>query len=135
MAKSTVPILAFNRGLISPLALARVDLDRTRLSASLMTNWLPKTQGAMIIRPGTKFRGSSLNDTGAYFIEFVARTDDAALLEITEGKMRIWDVDTGTISLLGRPTIGILSLSATYTGWLNASTGGTLGGGRDDLCS
>ncbi len=130
MARENVVLPAFNRGLISPLALGRVDLDRTRLSASIMTNWLPKTQGAMRIRPGTKYRGSSINDTGAYFIEFVARTTDGALLELTKNKMRIWDADTGTIGLLGRPNVGEwggqLSLSARDTGWKNTSTGGVV---------
>ncbi len=123
MAKQNIPLLAFNRGIISPLSLARTDLDRTRLSASLMTNFLPKTQGAMIIRPGTKYRGSSINDTGAYFIEFVARTDDAALLEITKNKMRIWDADTGTISLVSRQSVSA-TLTISDTGWADASSGG-----------
>ena len=133
MARQNVPLIVFNRGIISPLALARVDLDRTRLSAEVMTNWLPKTQGAMIIRPGTKHLGSSINDTGAYFVEFIASTTDAALLEITKDKMRIWDADTGTVQLLGRPNIGDLSLAFTDTGWGNASTGGQIGGGQPDL--
>ena len=77
------PIIAFNRGLISPKALARVDLDKARLSASVMDNWLPKTQGAMIIRPGTKHLGSSLNDTGAHWVPFVASTSSTSLLELT----------------------------------------------------
>ena len=65
MPRQNVPLLSFNRGIISPKALARVDLDRTRLSAEIMRNWLAKTQGAMTLRPGTKHFGSSLNDTGA----------------------------------------------------------------------
>src|SRR3990167_4084083 len=90
MARQNVPLLALNRGLVSPKALARVDLDRTRLSAEVMTNWLPKTQGAMRIRPGTKYIGNSYNDTGAEYLEFIAATDDTALIELTHQKMRIW---------------------------------------------
>jgi hypothetical protein len=133
MAQQNVPLLAFNRGLISPLAVARVDLDRTRLSAEVMTNWIPKTQGAMRIRPGTKYLGSSINDTGAAWIEFVAAVDNAALLELTDDKMRVW-MDTGaTVSLLSRPNVGAKTLSATDTGWTNASTGGTSTSGLVDL--
>jgi hypothetical protein len=120
MARQNVPFLAFNRGIVSPKALARVDLDRTRLSAEVMTNWLPKSQGAMRIRPGTKWLGSSLNDSGAEWVEFVAATDDTALIELTHQKMRIWVDD----ALLERPSIAT-SLSITDTGWDNASTGGT----------
>jgi len=125
LARTNTPFLSFNRGLLSPKALARVDLDRTRLSAEVYTNWLPKTQGAMTIRPGTKFFGSSLNDTGAEFIEFVASTDDVALLELTHGKMRVWlGDDAHALALLGRPLVGA-SVNFTDTGWNDASTGGT----------
>jgi hypothetical protein len=115
----------FNRGLLSPKALGRVDLDRTRLSAEVYTNWLPKTQGAMTIRPGTKFLGSSLNDTGAEFVEFVASTDDVALCELTHQKMRIWlGDDAHALTLLGRTAVAT-TVSLSDTGWNDASTGGT----------
>lgn len=121
MAKQNIGLISFNRGLISPKALARIDLDRTALSAEVMTNWLPKTQGAMAIRPGTKHLGSSLNDTGAEYIEFVAATDDIALLELTHQKMRIWIDD----ELLGRPPVNT-TVSLTDTGWSDASSGGAI---------
>jgi hypothetical protein len=111
-----------NRGLISPKALARVDLDRTRLSAEVMTNWLPKSQGHMTIRPGTKYLGSSFNDSGAEFMEFVATTTDVALLEQTKNKMRVWIDD----ALMGRPAVSA-TLSFSDTGWADISTGGIVG--------
>jgi hypothetical protein len=126
VARQNVPLIAFNRGLIDPKALARVDLDRARLSAEVMDNWLPKTQGAMTIRPGTKFFGSSINDTGAEYLEFVAATDDVALLELTNQKMRPWiGSDAHSVSLLGRPLVDT-TLTLSDTGWTNASTGGNL---------
>ena len=121
MARQNIPLLSFNRGLISPKALARVDLDRTRLSAAVMTNWLPKTQGAMRIRPGTKYLGSSINDTGATWIEFAAATDDTALIELTHRKMRVWISD----ALLGRPKVDT-TVALSDTGWSNNLTGGAL---------
>lgn len=125
MARVNQPFLSFNRGLVSPKALARVDLDRTRLSAEVYTNWLPKTQGAMTLRPGTKHFGSSLRDTGAEWIEFVASTDDVALPELTHQKMRIWlGDDAHSLALLERPPVEA-SVSFTDTGWNDASTGGT----------
>lgn len=125
MAKQNVPLLSFNRGLISPKALARIDLDRTRLSAEVFRNWIAKTQGAMTIRPGTKHFGSSLNDTGAAWIEFVAATDDVAMLEVTDGTMRVWlGDDPHAIALLERPFIDT-TLSLSDTGWADTSTGGT----------
>lgn len=127
MGRGNFPFLSFNRGLISPKALARVDLDRTRLSAEIMTNWLAKTQGAMTLRPGTKWLGSTLNDTGAEFVEFVASTDDVALIELTNEKMRVWTGDDAhSLALLSRipnSTTSTLSLTDTQ-GWINASAGG-----------
>lgn len=126
MGRANIPFLAFNRGLISPKALARVDIDRTRLSAETYVNWLPATQGSMSLRPGTKFKGSSRNDTGAEFLEFVASTDDVALVELTGGTMRLWiGDDAHELELLSRPAVDT-TVSFADTGWVNASTGGSI---------
>ena len=133
MARANPPFLAFNRGLISPKALARVDIERTKLSAEVYNNWLPKTQGALTIRPGTKHIGSSLNDTGAAFIEFVASTDDVALPELTHERMRVWlGEDAHELALLSRPKVDT-TVSFSDTGWSNASSGGNAGGSQSDL--
>jgi len=135
MATAYGPILAFNRGVISKTSLARTDLDRTRLSAEIMTNFLPKTQGPMILRPGTKYLGSSLNDTGAAWIEFVASTSDLALLELTAQRMRVWlpsDTDntwetpvaSGLDVPMSRPNVAT-SLDITDTGWVETGPVGT----------
>lgn len=124
MAKQNAALISFNRGLISPKAIARVDLDRTRLSAEVYNNWVAKTQGAMTLRPGTKYCGSSLNDTGAEFIEFVAATDDVALCELTHNKMRLWlGTDAHDLTLLSRPLVDT-TLTLSDTGWSDTSTGG-----------
>ncbi len=134
MATTLAPLLSFNRGVISKTTLARTDLDRTRLSAEVMTNWIPKTQGPMILRPGTKYTGSSFNDTGAEWIEFVASTEEYALLELTPQKMRVWlpndtgaDWETaaqdGVMTLMARPPIDT-ELNLTDTGWYVDSLGG-----------
>lgn len=132
MARSNPALLAWNRGLVSPLSLGRVDLDRLALSAEVYSNWLPKTQGPMRIRPGTKHFGESHNDTGAFWVEFVAATDDVALLELTndtgtgEGIMRAWlGSDAHNLSLLERPAVDT-TVSLTDTGWEDGSTGGAI---------
>lgn len=132
------PLLSFNRGLIAKTTLARTDLDRTRLSAEVMTNFLPKTQGPMILRPGTKYVGNSLNDTGAAWVEFVASTTDIALLEMTSSKMRVWlpsdtgntwetPVQTGVFVPMARPAVAT-TLSLSDTGWYDDSIGGSVSG-------
>src|SRR3990167_7519025 len=123
MPKVNADLLAFNRGLVSPLALARTDVERTRLSASVFSNFLPKTQGAMRLRPGSKYLGSSYNDSGAAWVEFVAATDDVASLELTDLRMRVWeDGDT----LISRPTrkIAIETLSTDTGLWTAAASSG-----------
>jgi hypothetical protein len=133
LARQNPPFLNFTRGLISPKALARVDVERTRLSAEIYENMLPSTQGSMSIRPGTKWFGSSLNDTGAEFIEFVASTDDVALVELTHNKMRVWlGDDAHELALLGRPDVDT-TVSINDTGWSNASTGGAIATASADL--
>jgi hypothetical protein len=125
MGRTNAAFLSFNRGILSPRALARVDLDRTRLSSEIQNNWIAKTAGAMTIRPGTKYFGSSLRDTGAEFIEFVASTDDVALLELTDDKMRIWlGDDAHNLALLSRPKVDT-TVSLADTGWSNTSIGGS----------
>jgi hypothetical protein len=109
--------------------LARVDLDRTRLSAEVFHNFIPLTQGPLTIRPGTKYFGSSFADTGAAWVEFVASTDDVALLELTSGKMRIWlGDDAHNLALLSRPPV-TAEVSLTDTGWSNTSMGGVVSTG------
>jgi hypothetical protein len=129
LSRVNAPLVAFNRGLISPKALARVDLDRVKLSAERYENWLASTQGSMSIRPGTQWFGSSIRDTGAYWVEFVAATDDVALLELTDNVMRIWlGDDAHELALLSRPAVDT-TVSLTDTGWTNASTGGAISSG------
>ena len=88
--KVTTNLLAFNRGLMSPLALARVDLKRAGMSAEIMKNWMPRTLGPMMLRPGLGYLRNTLNNKKAFHIPFVFSTSDFALLELTDNNMRIF---------------------------------------------
>ena len=133
MPKINAPLFSFNRGLISEKALGRVDLERTRLSSEVYKNWLPDRVGSMSIRPGTIHQGSSRNDTGAYFIEFIASTDDVALCELTDEKMRLWvGDDAHSVTLLERPSIAT-TLDLTDTGWYGDTIGGSVATTAVDL--
>lgn len=123
MAKANVPLLSFNRGEVSPLALTRLDLERIQLSAETMLNWLPKTLGPMSIRPGLRHRGEIKSSLACNMVPFVASTDDVALLEFTNGVMRVWVDETPVVF----PSVATSITSGTFsafTGWTDASSGG-----------
>jgi hypothetical protein len=89
-------LLSFNRGKISRLAAARVDLQKYALSATEMVNWMPRKLGSMMIRPGSWYLGNTLSDRKAVMVPFVFASDDKLLLELATADdqvaaMRIWD--------------------------------------------
>ena len=88
--KALNALLAFNRGLVSRLALARLDLKRTSLSAETQTNWMPRVLGSMMLRPGTEYLGATDADAAAILIPFVFATDDTAIIEVTDSTVRVW---------------------------------------------
>lgn len=130
MAKQNVSLLAFNRGIVSKSALARVDVERIRLSAEVMTNWMPKTQGSMSLRPGFGYVGTTKSNQQAIHIPFVAATDDTALIEITNALMRV-RVDDVLVSRVSVTTAVTNPTFSTSASWTDTSTNGgavTFGG-------
>ncbi len=89
MGQENSALLAFNRGLLSPLALARVDLKRTAMSAQIQTNWMPRVLGSMMLRPGLAYTGTTYNNLAAIHIPFIFATSDTAVLEFTDTRMRV----------------------------------------------
>lgn len=123
MAKQHAPLLSFNRGEVSKLALARVDIEKMRLAAECQVNWLPTVQGAMMMRPGTQYLGSTLSDAAARFVPFINGADDKALLEFTDSHMRIWSSD----ALLSRASVSTTVTNGDFssgTGWTLTATDG-----------
>ncbi len=117
-------LLAFNRGIISPLALARVDLKRMALSAETQTNWLPRVLGAMRLRPGTRHLQSTKDDAASVDIPFVFASDDSAIVELTDGAMRVVIDDI----VLTRPSVSTAITNGTFntdvTGWTDSDEAG-----------
>lgn len=119
-------MLAFNRGVVSRLALARVDLKRISLSAEEMTNWVPRVLGSMMLRPGLEFLGSSKSDAAARYLPFVFSTSDKALVELTDSVMRVWIDD----ALVTRASVSSAVTNGSFTvdvaNWTdNDEAGGT----------
>ena len=124
--RTRVAKLAFNRGLVSRLGLARADIKRLALAAEEMTNWAPRVLGSMMLRPGWKHLGSSLNDAAGRYLPFVFSISDKAKIELTDLAMRIWISD----ALLTRVAVSSAVTNGTFdanvTNWTdNDEAGGT----------
>lgn len=88
MARQSATLYTFNRGVVSKRAQARVDLERIGLSADQQTNWRPETLGPMALRVGTGYLLNSGSNFPRY-LPFVFAEDDTALLEMTDGKVKV----------------------------------------------
>jgi hypothetical protein len=124
MGRQDVALVNFNRGVLSPLALARTDVDKIQFMAEEQTNFIPRVLGSMMMRPGTEYIGSTRNNLASVYIPFIFSASDTALLELTDSTLRVWISD----DLLTRPTVTTAVTNGTFasniTSWTNASESG-----------
>jgi hypothetical protein len=111
MSKDTPAQLAFNRGMISKLALARVDLKRMALSAEIQTNWMPRVLGSMMLRPGLEHLGSTKDNAAAVHLPFIFSLSDTAIVELTADVMRVRVDDT----IITRPAVTAAIINGLFT--------------------
>lgn len=116
-------LLAFNRGRISPLGLARIDFKRTALSAEIQTNWMPRALGSMMLRPGLGHAGASRSNLRSFTLPFVFARDDSARIELTDLRLRVWVDDV----LVTRPAVTTAIANGGFgsdlSGWTDADSG------------
>jgi hypothetical protein len=128
MARQETIFLSFNRGLVSRLGLARVDVKRLAMAAAEMVNWMPRVLGSMMLRPGLGYIGATRSNLAARFLPFVFSPDDKALLELTDQTLRVWIND----ALITRPTVTTTianpNFAANIASW-TASGGATWNAG------
>jgi hypothetical protein len=123
MGAANQELNAFNRGRISPLALARTDFKRTALSAEIQTNWMPRALGSMMLRPGLEYTGTTKSNLQSVQIPFVFSTDDTARLELTNLVMRVW-VDDALVTRASVTTaITNGAFGTDLTGWTDVDSG------------
>lgn len=117
-------LYAFNRGLISRLALARADLRRYALSAETMKNWMPRVLGSMMLRPGWGYIAAAGSNTAVRGIPFVFSASDTALIELTPSAMRVFVND----SLVTRNAVSSAVSNGTFdsdvSGWTDNDASG-----------
>jgi len=120
--KSRDVLAVFNRGRISRLAMARTDVARVALSADIQTNWMPRTLGSMMVRPGFENIGTNTGD-GAN-IPFIYSNTDTAILELSAGAMRVWaNGDTLVSRAAVTATITNGLFNTDLSGWTDADEG------------
>lgn len=124
MAVDTL-IHSFCIGELSFAALARVDMEKTRLGAKIQENLLPFVVGRAMMRPGFQYLGNSASNNKARGIEFVKSVANQAYagLELTNQLLRVWYND----QLVTRNSVGTTITGGTFpnsTGWLITSSGG-----------
>ena len=111
MSRVNTLLQKFNRGQVSPLAMARVDLDSAPFVCEEMTNWMPRVLGSMMMRPGTEYIGGTNLSNKAKHIPFVFSLSDTAIIELTDNIMRV-RVDEDIIT---RPSVSTTITNGTFT--------------------
>src|ERR1700742_1103722 len=124
MVAANALLYAFNRGVISPLALARTDLKVQALSAEDQTNFIPRELGSMILRPGLGYVDGIYNNQRAVHVEFIKALTDTAIIELTNNLMRV-RVDEEIIT---RVSVGTAITNGNFTsnlsGWSQSDESG-----------
>ena len=105
MAKANPLLAAFNAGELGPLLEGRADLDQYRRGGAEVLNWLPTVEGPLVRRAGTRHMGelkdfsgaaftpevlAALRGCTARFLRFVFNNDEAYIVEIGPGYIRLW---------------------------------------------
>src|SRR3990167_5502818 len=94
MSQANALLYALNKGLISRLALARMDLERLALSAEKQVNFVPRALGSMMLRPGLKYIATNAaSEFTYYYLPFIFANDDTALIEFGNLTMRFYKND------------------------------------------
>lgn len=117
-------LIAFNRGRLSKLGMARNDLKRYPFAAQAQTNWMPRALGSMMLRPGLGYIDDTFNDNKAYHVPFIFSLNDMAVLEMTDQTMRVRVND----HIITRPAVTTTITNPNFTtdlaGWTNGDEAG-----------
>src|SRR5580700_11314404 len=124
MPQENSATLAFNRGVLSSLGLARVDLSRYRMAAATMNNWMARVLGSMTIRPGWGYLGNTASNNQARNISFIFGATDTARIEVTQGVSRVWVNDALVKRNAAATTVTNGSFIGSLAGWTNNSDAG-----------
>lgn len=130
MAEGNIHISSFNRGVVSPRAMGRVDVEKLRMVAEEQENLIPDALGNGIFRPGTQYTGETRDNARCRMIEFIRSADDSATIEMTPNHMRVWVNVQPNDRLVTRPIVATVVANSGFntpgTGWTVEATGGAI---------
>ena len=90
MTRSRTPQVAFSSGELSPLLYYRQDYQRFQTGLRACVGFIPLRQGGVTRAPGTLHRGSTKDNKAGRLSDFEFAENDALVLELTDGIMRVW---------------------------------------------
>ena len=117
-------LLAFNRGVISVLGLARVDLNRTSLSAAEQTNYMPRTLGPMMLRAGFEFITATDDNNLAKYVPFIRSKSTTALCEFTDSSLRVLVSEAAVTRASVSTAITNGAFTSNVSNWTDADDSG-----------
>lgn len=100
MAWRTPLISDFTAGELAPSLVGRTDQPVYYKGASLMRNFMPRSQGGFRKRPGTLFVGHTAGDNPAQLASIRISSSLSYILEFTNGLLRFWKLANGALSYL-----------------------------------
>ena len=97
MARASHVQTSFEAGELSPLLVARLDLQKRETGCAQLVNFLPTPQGPAVRRPGTRYAGDAKTiGQPIVLVEFVFSPLEAYVLEFGAGYLRFW-IDGGQL--------------------------------------
>lgn len=125
MARVTPDFSALNYGYISPKLRGRADLDFYDQALDYLQNYKVTTQGEASYREGSIFVATTKDNNPARLVPFIYKTEQAYVIEVTEGFMRFYK-DNGLNTETPQEITGVTQADPavlTYSGDDNYSNG------------
>lgn len=99
-------ITNFSGGMVSPDLSGRLDLDLFFASSRWLQNFIPRIQGPMNYRGGTRHNGVTRQNLDARVETFRFNDEQAYILEFTNQKLRIYEDASLTLNTSGKTISG-----------------------------
>lgn len=105
MANISILKSSFNAGELSPLLDGRSDIDKYGNGCSILENFIPTTQGALLKRPGTRFINNAHSNPGdkSWLFSFVFNLTQSFILEFRANYINFYYNNSLLVNADGTP--------------------------------